>query len=117
MMDWRQPRPLWTPCWRDSRREVTAPLSPHCVSFGPNRRVSPVLPHQPAFDSFRHLALNRNAGGPNFPMQTFYADLAAALEERLAVIADQTLRTEQPERQIQKLQAVSARIEALKAQL
>lgn len=50
-------------------------------------------------------------------MQTFYADLAAALEERLAVIADQTLRTRQPELQIQKLQAASARIDALKAQL
>ena len=50
-------------------------------------------------------------------MQTFYADLAAALEERLAVIADQTLRARQPELQIQKLQAVSARIDALKAQL
>ena len=50
-------------------------------------------------------------------MQMFYAELAAALEERLAVIADQTLRTRQPELQIQKLQAVSARIDALKVQL
>ena len=50
-------------------------------------------------------------------MHTFYADLAAALEERLEVIADQTLRTRQPELQIQKLQAASARIDALKAQL
>jgi len=50
-------------------------------------------------------------------MQTFYADLAAALEERLAIIADQTLRTRQPELQIQRLQAVSARIDALKARL
>ena len=50
-------------------------------------------------------------------MQTFYADLAAVLEERLAVIADQTLRTQQPELQIQKLQAASARIDALKARL
>jgi hypothetical protein len=47
----------------------------------------------------------------------FYADLAAALEERLAVIADQTLRARQPELQIQKLQAASARIDALRAQL
>ena len=50
-------------------------------------------------------------------MPTFYADLAAALEERLAVIADQTLRNQQPELQIQKLQAVSARIDALKGRL
>ena len=50
-------------------------------------------------------------------MQMFYADLAAALEERLAIIADQALRTRQPELQIQKLQAASARIDALKAQL
>ena len=50
-------------------------------------------------------------------MRTFYADLAAALEERLAVIADQTLRTRQPELQIQKLQAVSSRIDALRVQL
>jgi len=50
-------------------------------------------------------------------MQSFYAALAAALEERLAVIGDQTLRTRQPELQIEKLQAVSARIDALKAQL
>ncbi|MBV9492343.1 MAG: hypothetical protein JO069_21825 [Verrucomicrobia bacterium] len=50
-------------------------------------------------------------------MQTFYADLASALEERLAIIADETLRTRQPYLQLQKLQAVSARIDALKAQL
>lgn len=50
-------------------------------------------------------------------MPTFYADLAAALEERLAVIADQTLRNQQPELQMQKLQAASARIDALKSRL
>jgi hypothetical protein len=33
------------------------------------------------------------------------------------VIADQTLRTQQPELQIQKLQAVSSRIDTLKTQL
>ena len=50
-------------------------------------------------------------------MQSYYADLAAALDERLTVIADQALRAEQPEVQLQRLQTASERIEQLKGQL
>ena len=50
-------------------------------------------------------------------MQTFYADLAAALQERLDVIADQDLRARQPELQLARLKDASARIDALKAKL
>jgi hypothetical protein len=50
-------------------------------------------------------------------MQTLYADLAAALDERLRVIADQTLRAEQPDVQLRRLQIASEKIELLKRQL
>jgi hypothetical protein len=50
-------------------------------------------------------------------MQTYYAELAAALNERLTVIADQALRADQPEVQLQRLQTASEKIEALKRQL
>ena len=50
-------------------------------------------------------------------MQTYYADLAAALDERLTVIADQTLRAQQPDLQLQRLQTASEKIEVLKRQL
>src|SRR5690242_10838574 len=94
----RKPRRPWTACWFDSPKEVTAPPSHRYVNSGPSRRILPMmLPAHRDLDSFRGVFLNRDAGDPNFPMKTFYVDLAAALEERLAVIADQTLRTEQPE--------------------
>ncbi len=50
-------------------------------------------------------------------METYYAQLAAALEERLAVIGDAQLRQERPDEHLRRLQAAAERIDALQAQL
>jgi hypothetical protein len=48
---------------------------------------------------------------------TYYAELASVLQERLEVISDQDLRTRTPEIQLQKLSALSQRIDQLKQRL
>jgi hypothetical protein len=49
-------------------------------------------------------------------MEKILSDLAAALRERLTIIADQDSRRE-PDRHTERLQAVSERIEQLEQQL
>ena len=46
-----------------------------------------------------------------------YRELAEALRERLAVIADRALRDSDPQRQLQRLRAVSERIASLQQKL
>jgi hypothetical protein len=48
---------------------------------------------------------------------TYYAELASVLQERLEVISDQDLRTRTPKIQLQKLSALSQRIDQLKQRL
>jgi hypothetical protein len=48
---------------------------------------------------------------------TYYAELASVLQERLEVISDQDLRMRTPEIQLQKLSALSQRIDQLKQRL
>ena len=50
------------------------------------------------------------------PMEKILADLAAALRERLTIIADEESRRD-PARHTERLQAVSERIEQLEQQL
>jgi len=50
-------------------------------------------------------------------IESSFPALAAALRERLAVIADQELRRKDPAAQLERLKAVSEKIAALQSQL
>ena len=50
-------------------------------------------------------------------MDDYYLNLAEALQGRLAVIADQDLRMQDPAAHLAKLQSASERIEKLKTEL
>ena len=50
-------------------------------------------------------------------MDEYYIELADALRERLAVIADHTLRAENPAAHLERLRSASERIENLKTAL
>jgi len=50
-------------------------------------------------------------------MDEYYIELADALRERLAVIADHTLRAENPAAHLERLRSASERIDKLKTAL
>jgi hypothetical protein len=50
-------------------------------------------------------------------MDEYYTQLAVALQERLSIIADHTLRTENPALHLERLRSASERIEKLKMAL
>lgn len=50
-------------------------------------------------------------------MEEYYTELADALEERLSVIANDALRTENPAAHLEQLRVASERIEKLKTAL
>ena len=50
-------------------------------------------------------------------MDEYYTQLADALQERLSVVADHTLRTENPAVHLERLRSASERIEKLKMAL
>ena len=50
-------------------------------------------------------------------MDEYYSQLADALQERLSVIADHTLRAENPALHLERLRSASERIEKLKTAL
>lgn len=50
-------------------------------------------------------------------MDEYYTQLAEALQDRLSVIADHTLREQDPAAHLERLQSASERIEKLKAAL
>jgi serine/threonine-protein kinase RIO1 len=79
-------------------------------TIGPMRSAHPVHsvhPHPPIDADF----LRRDIR----PIMDFYQELAAALRERLALIADHELRAKNPDEQLNRLKVVSEKIEALKA--
>jgi hypothetical protein len=50
-------------------------------------------------------------------MDDYYTELAGALQERLSVIADRTLREQDPAAHLERLRSASERIEKLKEAL
>ena len=62
--------------------------------------------------------MNTRASGRHFPtMDQYYLALAEALRDRLAVIADQSLRDQNPKAHLARLKQASERIEQLRTQL